>query len=191
LNLLPLFPIGLFIYYLVLPRLSPPTPEEILATSNERRSRTKEAAELSKQLKNSSAGRGLGFAAEVVRGVFVGLKERLPTRHSQAEEKNLANALGSTALVGGLAGGAGNYNETLRQRLGESTSVNSVEKDSTPAERASQEEVDEDDFEPSSATDETRELSLYRLVRNLASSFGPPIQTMMNESIDLLEMSRK
>lgn len=48
-----------------------------------------------------------------------------------------------------------------------------------------------ENFEASPATDSAGEVSLYRLVRNLAKSFGPPIQTVLNETIDLLEMSRK
>lgn len=192
-NLLPLFPIGLLIYHLLSPRLSPPSPEEVLAASNERRSRTKEAAELSKQLKNSSAGRGLGFAAEGIRGVFGELKERLPTGRSQAEGKNLANALASNAVLGGIAAGGDDYTETLRKRFS-----NRGESDVVVGSRSTESKEVEDDgdssnenFEASPATDSAGEVSLYRLVRNLAKSFGPPIQTVLNETIDLLEMSRK
>lgn len=180
---------------MLLPRLSPPTPEAILAASNERRSRTAEAAELSKQLKNSSAGRGLGFAAEGIRGVFGDIKDKLPVGRSSTEEKNLASALGSTALLGGMAGANSEFNDTLRKRFGKnlsesllpaSASSTSLHENSFPA------EIDDDDsFDPSPATDKTGEVSLYRLVRNLAHSFGPPVQTILNEAIDLSEMVRK
>ncbi|GAA6013998.1 hypothetical protein JCM11491_003482 [Sporobolomyces phaffii] len=186
-DLLPLFPIGLLIYYMLAPRLSPPTPEEILATANERASRTREAEELSKQLKTSSAGRGLGFAAEGIRGVVGDLKDRLPIGRSRTEEKTLAHALGSTALLGGMAGGGTDYGETLRHRLGRKG-----EEESRTSEAASRAEAEreQDGFDDSLATDKTGDISLYRLIRSLLHSFGPPLQTMMNETIDLLEMVR-
>ncbi|GAA5956900.1 hypothetical protein JCM3765_006635 [Sporobolomyces pararoseus] len=192
-NLLPLFPIGLLIYQLLLPRLSPPTPEEILAASNERRSRTKEAAELSKQLKNSSAGRGLGFAAEGIRGLFGEIKERLPTGRSEVDEKNLANALASNALLGGIAAGGDDYTENLRRRFrnkGGSDSIVDPQTTSSSDKVDDREDSPDEDFQASPATDNAGEVSLYRLVRNLARSFGPPIQTVLNETIDLLEMLR-
>ncbi|GAA5895598.1 uncharacterized protein JCM6883_001559 [Sporobolomyces salmoneus] len=190
-DLVPLFPIGLLLYHMILPRLSPPTPEELLATSNERRSRTAEAAELSKQLQNSSAGRGLGFAAEGIRGVFQDLRGKLPIGRSPSEEKSLAHALGSTALLGGMAGSAGNYNETLRQRLGKNhKGAASPEPSGTTKDQDEAEGVDEDDLDPCPATDKTGEVSLYRLVRNLARSFGPHIQTVLSENVDLFEVVR-
>ncbi|GAA5879759.1 hypothetical protein JCM16303_004166 [Sporobolomyces ruberrimus] len=185
-NMLPLFPIGLLIYYLLLPRLFPPTPEEILATSTERASRTREAEELSKQLKNSSAGRGLGFAAEGIRSVFGDLKDRLPVGRS-SEGKNVASALGSTALVGGMAGGGPGYGETLRQRLGQNGERTTPD---TPPATSPETQAEEADSVPDPAADKDGDVSLYRLLRNLSSSFGPPLQTLLNEMIDLLEMTR-
>jgi len=193
-DLVPLFPIGLLIYYMLRPRLFPPTAEELLANSTERASRTREAAELSKQLKNSSAGRGLGFAAEGVRGVFGDLKDRLPIGRSSGEERNLASALGSTALLGGIAGSGGNYNDALRQRLGKSADEISIAPSETSPHSTPQVEVNgtnREGYEDSPATDKMGDVSLYRLLRNLSHSFGPPGQTLLNETIDLLEMVRK
>ncbi|GAA5827841.1 hypothetical protein JCM5353_005664 [Sporobolomyces roseus] len=192
-DLVPLFPIGLLIYYMLRPRLLPPTVEELLANSTERASRTREAAELSKQLKNSSAGRGLGFAAEGVRGVFGDLKDKLPIGRSSGEERNLASALGSTALLGGIAGSGGNYQDALRQRLGKSADEISIAPSETSPPSTPQvgnNGTSREDYEDSPATDKMGDVSLYRLLRNLSHSFGPPAQTLLNETIDLLEMLR-
>ncbi|GAA6063450.1 hypothetical protein JCM10212_005623 [Sporobolomyces blumeae] len=188
LNLLPVFPVGVLIYYILRPRLFPPSPAELLAESTERSVRTREAAELSKQLKNSSAGRGVGFAVEGVRGVLSDLKDRVPLGRS-ASDKNLAAALGSTALVGGSAGGGGAYSNSIRQRLGRAGSPEgaSTEKRTGPGSPGTDDEPRHDD-EP--ARDRTGDVSLYRLVRNLVGSFGPPVQTILGDAIDLLEMIR-
>ncbi|GAA5858679.1 hypothetical protein JCM1840_006513 [Sporobolomyces johnsonii] len=207
-DLIPLFPIAVFLALILRARLFPPSTSEVLATSTERAARTREAAELSKQLKNSS-GR-IGFAFEGARSLLSDLREHVPLRRSADEEKTLASAVGASALLGGIAAGASIDGETLRKRKGKELDESSALARAIGAsagvaggvaapERTTIEtlkpDVPRDVNDPSydhdsPATNQSGDVSIYRLVRNLSKSFGPPLQTLLDDAADLLEMAR-
>ncbi|GAA5943505.1 hypothetical protein JCM3775_001377 [Rhodotorula graminis] len=210
-------PFALLVLYLVKAHWFPPSTDELLARAADRRSRTRDAAELGKQLSASSRF-GL-LAGEGVRGLWTEVRERL-SRDDGGDEaaKTLAAALGpGAALGGGIAGGA-SAEPLLRQRrraessaqgsalargLGSSAGVlgaagapTQVRLDElrpddaaeSPA-GASAGEVEDLEYDPARGGPQgDGELSLYRLVRHLVSLLGPQAMIWCAEGADVVEM---
>ncbi|GAA5950947.1 hypothetical protein JCM21900_000382 [Sporobolomyces salmonicolor] len=207
-DLIPFYPIAVFLALILRTRLFPPSTNEVLAASTERAARTREAAELSKQLKNTS-GR-VGFALEGAHSLLSDLREHIPLRRSADEEKTLASAVGASALLGGMAAAASLDGETLRKRKGKELDESSAlvraigasaavaggvaAPQRTTIETLKPEvplDVNDSSYDHHSpATNQSGDVSIYRLVRNLSKSFGPPVQTLLDDAADLLEMSR-
>ncbi|GAA5916923.1 hypothetical protein JCM8208_004031 [Rhodotorula glutinis] len=119
-------PFALLVLYLVKAHWFPPSTEELLARAADRRSRTRDAAELGKQL--SASNRFGLLAGEGVRGLWTEVRERLSRDDAGDDDdqaaKSLAAALGpGAALGGGIAGGA-SAEPILRQRRRAESSAN-------------------------------------------------------------------
>ncbi|BGP17743.1 hypothetical protein JCM10213v2_005785 [Rhodosporidiobolus nylandii] len=201
-DLLPLVPVAVLAWYLAKARLFPPSPEELVAQAEERAARTKEAAELGKQLQTSSQV-GFGIAGEGVKGLWSEVKERVGRGGSEdgAEEKSIASGLGSSALLGGIAGMPREAADRLRKRTshGRSTSFASLEASTSsppsspsaggpsqpnPASSAAFPRPDEPARGVSGGDED---VSLYRLARNMARVFGPHLQLWAEELAELSE----
>lgn len=214
-DLVLLFPFAFFLYHLLRARATPPTPEELLRRTQERRDRGRDAAELGKQLRLTSS---FGFAGEGVKGLWSELRERVSRGDSSdegddgTEAKTLANALGANAAFAGLASGG------LEQRPRSASSASSVR---TPAPTSSLArglassagvlgaagapeqtqlgalrparhlDVNDPAYDPARGPGGDDSLSLYRLARNLAGLFGPQVELWLGELVDMLEMVKK
>ncbi|GAA5843456.1 hypothetical protein JCM11251_001414 [Rhodosporidiobolus azoricus] len=192
-------PVGVLIFYLARARLFPADPEELLKQAEDRAERSKEAKELGKQLQSSAgSGRfGISLAGEGVRGVWSEVKERVVRgkEDDEGDEKSIKSALGSSALLGGLAGMSKETAEKLRHRSGSYSRTSSFPSTSSPADAASSTAP----HPPSSSaglasggpargvSGEPEDVSLYRLARNLARRFGPHLQMWAEEIADLGE----
>ncbi|GAA5987204.1 hypothetical protein JCM11641_006059 [Rhodosporidiobolus odoratus] len=200
-----LCPVGVLLGYLLRTRLYPPSPEQLVAQAEVRAARTKEATKLGKQLQTSSRF-GIGIAGEGVRGLWSEVKERVGRGEDEGDEHSIANGLGSGALLGGLPGMPSGAADNLRRRVGlqahhrstsstDSTFTTPPSPTGTPSGGSTQ---------PSSASTtspgprpeepaqgisgSSDDVSLYRLARNLARTFGPHVQLWAEEVADLSEM---
>ncbi|ORY51222.1 hypothetical protein BCR35DRAFT_310717, partial [Leucosporidium creatinivorum] len=203
-DLIPALPILILLYLIVNARLFPPTPAELLAEGKEQVARSKEAAELSKQLKSSSrVGLVLGSAA---RGVVSSFRDN---DRSSEQGSALARGLGESAMLGGLAGGLRIDSEVMqrarkkevppsamaRALMGASSGAGGIgggdrmryEPPQTPPPTASA-------TSPPATPPVTQlkhhpdgGISLYRLVTELGRVLGPSAQQMLADGADIGE----
>lgn len=127
-DLLPVLPFAFLLLHLVKAHVFPPSTEELLQRAADRRSRTRDAAELGKQL--GATNRFGLLAGEGVRGLWSEVRDRFSREEdgSPGGEKTLAAALGSGAALGaGVAGGAGT--ESLRRRAGSTATPSGADAD--------------------------------------------------------------
>ncbi|GAA5821135.1 hypothetical protein JCM3770_005688, partial [Rhodotorula araucariae] len=204
-----LFPFAYLLYHILYARFFPPSVDELLAQAADRRARSRDAAELSKQLNASSR---FGVLGGGVRGLWSEVRDRLG--REEGDEKSLAAALGSSAALGGMAGGAGG--EPLRRRADSFVTSSTPPPPSTlsrafgssagvlgaagapvqttfeplrPSEGASaQTDGEEPGYDHAGAGGAEGELSLYRLVRHLAGLWGPQAMLWCAEAADVCEM---
>ncbi|GAA5888574.1 hypothetical protein JCM6882_009002 [Rhodosporidiobolus microsporus] len=191
------FPVGVLVYYLARARLFPPAPEELLRQAEERAERSKEAKELGKQLQSSAgSGRfGISLAGEGVKGVWSEVKERVTGRDDDGgDEKSIKTGLGSSALLGGLAGLSKETADKLRHRSFSHPRTSSSPSTTSPADAASTAPTSPPSPTSPASTEPARgvsgkpeDVSLYRLARNLARRFGPHLQMWAEEVAELGE----
>ncbi|BGP49649.1 hypothetical protein JCM10450v2_005552 [Rhodotorula kratochvilovae] len=214
-DLLLLFPFAFLLFHLLQARFFPPSTDELLAQAADRRARSRDAAELGKQLSASSR---FGVLGGGVRGLWNEVRDRLGRDDDDSgEEKSLAAAIGSGAALGGIAGGLGG--EPLRRNrasssasttpetpppmppsalaraLGSSAGVLSAS--AAPSQTSLEAlrpppsarlDVRDEGYDPARGPAGEGELSLYRLVRHLAGVFGPQAVLWCGEAADLSEM---
>lgn len=207
-DLLPSLPILILLYLIVKARLFPPTPAELLADGKEEVARSKEAAELSKQLKSSSrVGLVLGSAA---RGVVSSFRD---SDRSSEQGSALARGLGGSAMLGGVAGGLRIDSETMerarrkevapsamaRALMGASSGAGGIgggeriryEPPQTPLPDAST-PVPTTNPRPNHLRRQSDDgISLYRLVTELGRVLGPSAQQMLADGADIGEKLKK
>ncbi|GAA5856135.1 hypothetical protein JCM9279_004923 [Rhodotorula babjevae] len=191
LDLVLVVPFALLVLYLVKAHCFPPSTDELLERAADRRSRTRDAAELGKQL--SASNRFGLLAGEGVRGLWTEVRERLSRDDDRDEGATLAAALGSTTALGGGIGGA-SAEPLLRQRrraesgVGESDGLR-PDAGSGSEESTSKNEVEDPEYDPARGGPQgDGELSLYRLVRHLVGLLGPQAMLWCAEAADVVEM---
>lgn len=192
-------------------RLFPPTPEELLAEGVEESARSREAAELSKQLKSSSkVGLVLGSAAR-------GVKARVWDRDEDSSDERggaLARGLGGSAMLGGLAGGLHVDADAMararrrkeqppsamaRALMGATSTAGGVGGGSrlgtvhppTPPVATSASSTPPVSPPSASRRSTDGDISLYRLVKELGRVAGPSAQQMLADGSDLGEKIKK
>jgi hypothetical protein len=212
-----MFPALLLIYFILYSRLYPPTPEQILANSADRTDRSREAAELSTQLKSTSR---FGFAVEGAKGILSNLVERT----SSSEGGALAQGLGGSAILGGAVGGLQLDAEAvarakkkgreappsaLARALVEGSSGivggvgalglvrpytiqgRSPKPTQKPTPRSPPSPMTSEPSPVKTKKEPVGTTSLYNLVTELARVFGPPSQDLMTQGADMGEKIKK
>ncbi|KAK4046806.1 hypothetical protein OIV83_005801 [Microbotryomycetes sp. JL201] len=171
LDLIPMLPFAYLAYRILRVRMYPPDAQELLTESSIRALRTEQAAKLSKQLKATHASGYAGMALAGAKGLVSQIRKRAGSSATIGTRGALASALEASATVGGLGGVRlpGRDGAPLRQDSASS---------SQEGEGGSKKDVDADDSE---------DVSLFQVLRDMARTAGPSGQDLLEQTADLGE----